>query len=86
MGTKYQTNSIGMCDPIRAVEVERETEASVWVNGRRCAKRADYHNYFDTWEEAKAFLVEEAERALTGAHRRLDAARSELERMKAIKL
>lgn len=51
---------------IEEIEVIRETAQSVYFasdwacysNGRREAKRtANGYNYFDTWAEAKAFLV-----------------------------
>ena len=52
---------------IEEVEILRETAQSVyfasdWVcyyNGRPEAKRSDHgYNYFDTWREAKAFLID----------------------------
>lgn len=63
---KYRTGSVIGSKLIEAVEVERETESSVWVkstwNGKeqvnRELKRTGYHNYFDTWEEARLFLME----------------------------
>lgn len=48
---------------IKAVEVERETETSVWVGGRRRAKVTDYGTFFDTWEQARAAAVEYHERS-----------------------
>ena len=46
---------------ITQVEVERETIHFVYFNGGKSAKRSDYTNYFDTWEEAKNHLLKEAE-------------------------
>lgn len=90
---KYLTSKFGR-DPIEAVEVERETESSVWVvdtwrgergNTRRHAKRSDWDNYFDTWEEAKAFLMAQAEAKVTAARRALDSANGELGNVKGLK-
>jgi len=39
------------------VEVERETEKCVWIGGRRSAKRTSRVGYFDTFKDAKAFLL-----------------------------
>ena len=39
------------------VEVEKETDKSVWINGSRNAKVSEDANYYDTWEEAKDALV-----------------------------
>lgn len=45
---------------IKAVPIERETEHSVWVSGRKRAKVTGWDNYHDTWEDAKAYLIGEA--------------------------
>ncbi len=42
---------------IKEVEVERETDKTVWINGRRNAKISEWHNYFDTRGEAKGHLI-----------------------------
>lgn len=70
---------------IRAVEVLRVTDQSVFVAAnsrfgknkkmeRREAMRSEYTNYFLTWEEAHAFLMEAAESRLYGARRALEIA------------
>ena len=55
---------------ITPVKVEKETEKSVWVERFyisgdtkyiRNSKRSAYDNYFDTFEEARKFLLEETE-------------------------
>jgi hypothetical protein len=56
---------------IDAVEVERESEQNVWVNGGRTAKRSSYKNYFDTWAEAHTFLIKRSESSLESARRML---------------
>lgn len=55
---KFKTR--GFRPSIQEIEVYKETEASVWFNGRRYSKRTSYDNYFDTWDEAFAFLIDEA--------------------------
>jgi len=42
---------------IEEVEVDRETESSVWINGRRRARQSEYEMFFSTREKAKDFLV-----------------------------
>lgn len=45
-------------DPeIKEVEVERETQSSVWINGRVERKMTEYYYYFDTWEDAYQALL-----------------------------
>jgi hypothetical protein len=84
MITKYVTGGFGK-HPIEQVEVERETTASVWINGSRNAKVSDWKNYFDTWDEAKQYLLNQAEAKLTGARFRLQSARSEHGNIKGLK-
>ena len=42
---------------IEEVEVERETEHNVWINGRRHNKRSEYANYYDSFDLAKNALI-----------------------------
>lgn len=70
---------------IKTVEVERETESSVWINGRRNAKLNNYKNYFDTWEEAHSYLMEKAQRKVNEARKSLEQANSELGTVKGMK-
>lgn len=70
---------------IHALEVERETDSSVWINGRRAAKRSEYHNYFDKWEGAHALLLAKAYSELDQSQKRLDRAQSNLEEIKKLK-
>jgi hypothetical protein len=64
---KYTYRTGGYPDVIKRLEVVKETEKQVVVlvpdlwSGKprtsRNAKRSDYHNFFDTFEQAKAFLM-----------------------------
>jgi len=47
---------------IKEVEIEKETPASVWINGRRYQKYSEYEKYYDSFLEAYTFLVKEQER------------------------
>lgn len=69
----------------RAVEVERATEQCVWINGRRNAKISDYDNYFETWEEAQAWLIEHCESAVVHARNQLATANGLLGNAKGLK-
>lgn len=69
---------------IETVEIERETESSVWVNGRRSAKKGHY-NYFNTWIEAKEHFVAKTRRELEFCKMRLEQARSAFETAKSLK-
>jgi len=69
---KYRT----YFDKIEPVTVMRETENSVYLAGelreKREDKRSSVYNYFDTWQEAHAFLILRAEVAVSGAQSRLE--------------
>jgi hypothetical protein len=42
---------------IAEVEILKCTSSTVWVDGRRRAKRSDFENYFETKEEARQFII-----------------------------
>ena len=81
---KFMTGGWGK-SLIETVTIDRESGASVWVNDRRMAKSSSYKNYFDTWEEAKNFLVSRAETDIKYARARLEAANSKLGNIKGLK-
>lgn len=53
---KYEADTSWL--KISKVEVERETKNSVWINGRRNAKLSGWKSYFDTFQEAKEYLIQ----------------------------
>jgi hypothetical protein len=67
---------------IYVVEVEKETEKSVWrareLFGKKVLERelkiSEFSKYFDTWDEAHNHLLGVAERGLKSAQKRLDDA------------
>ncbi len=78
---KYRTGSYGK-DLICEVEVVRETEKQVIIMGhtgdRREAKKSEYQNYFDTWEEAKEFLIIIAQNKVDDTEIKLENAKDKL--------
>lgn len=74
---KYKTtgyNYIPNAEIIK-VEIEKETNTSVWIKRRRCAKRTAYDCYFDTWEDAYAYILDLAQKVVISAQCRLDNAK-----------
>lgn len=61
---------------ILPVTVDRATEASVWVGGRRRAIATDCEIYAPTWEAAHAWLLSYAEARVAQARRLLELANS----------
>lgn len=79
---KYKTTSFS---GITSVEIERETDSSVYINGRRRSKRSEYEDYFDTWEEAHEFLTRRAQDDVESARHVLERANSRLGNIKGMK-
>ena len=76
---KYVADLYGHYNPVVEVEVERETESSVWIDGRKKAKRSTYLNYFDTYDEAKDRLLIRAKAEHSTALLLQDKAKRQLE-------
>jgi hypothetical protein len=70
---------------IEVVDIERETESSVWINGSRCGKLTEYHSYFDTFIEAKSHLLAGAERKVKNARFSLQQANDYYGNVKGLK-
>ena len=69
---------------IEKIEIERETDASVWVDGRRFGKKTSYDSFFDTWKDAHEFLLRNAERTVVSLERRLEYANERISEIKAL--
>jgi len=68
---------------IEAIEIERETKTMVFLpEGRRESKRTSFQNWFNSWDEAKKFLIEEAETNVNAAAARLNSAKFELDKLR----
>ena len=70
---KYMTQT-GYYPSIEVVEADRETDISVWIDGRRHNKMSDYDSYFDTLEQAKAHVVQWAVNNLDLQKKRVEVA------------
>jgi hypothetical protein len=65
------------------VLINQETEDAVCFCGQWLPKRSDFRNYFDSAEEARDFLIDDAETLLEAATKTLDDAEKALEEAKA---
>ena len=81
---KYRTGGWSR-RPIVPIEVERETASSVWINGNRHGKMTDYHQYWDTFYDAHAYLIANAERAVDSCRLSLERAKGELGNIRGLK-
>jgi putative IMPACT (imprinted ancient) family translation regulator len=92
MTVKYQTGGFGS-KGIEQVEVVKETEKTVWVrhewNGHKSVeqvrKESNYHQFHDTWQEAKDYLIEKAAQKVDACRERLEAAIEDLRKMKELR-
>ena len=80
---KYRTSLWGQL--IKVVDVDRETTSSVWIRGRRTSKRTEDYSYFDTFAEAKQYLLGIAEREVNSARQNLERAEGNYNNVKELK-
>lgn len=86
---KYRTANWSFSLEIEPVEVERETEKCVWITYRTGRSRRNlkhqslgYH-YFDTFMDAKDWLMKQAKDGLMRANHRIDDLPALYEEVKA---
>ena len=70
---------------IKAVEVERESDAFVWVGGNKHKKTTEWRSFFKTWGEAHAWLLGLAEQELLTARRGLQHAQDKYGNVKGLR-
>lgn len=66
---------------IKEVEIERETDKSVWIDGHRYSKLTCDIQYFDTIDDARDWIVACADERVEDAKKNVEEAISHLERM-----
>ncbi len=67
---------------IKVVEVEKFTDKTVWIKGRRNSRSSQYDRYFPSFEEAKKFVIERFERRLQSAKDELYRCEARLQKIK----
>lgn len=77
---KYKTGYIGIA-LITPVLVDRETSTSVFIGKNRHAKRSEWYQYFDTWEDAFCYLKTKCEAEVKLKTDRLNQAKDMLEKV-----
>jgi len=89
---KYKITSKNYTPEIVTVEVIRETQQCVWVMpdwgtkvARREAKNSEWADYFDTFEQAKSFLVDHWEEKVKQIRMDLERKKSILGNIKGMK-
>ncbi len=57
---KYQTDGYSFHVSnkyLKKIEIDKETEKTIIVDGRRSSKRSEYYYFWDTFEEAREHLI-----------------------------
>lgn len=70
---------------IDEIEVDRETDSSIWVNGRRLAKFTEWHNHYDTWDKAHTALMERQQSRCESLRRNLGYSEMRLDSIKMMR-
>lgn len=79
---KYKTR----WEEIKKIEISRESDSSVWdMQNRRHNKNGEWENYFDTFEEAKNYLIEEKNKEIKKAQEQLEYVMEKLKNVSNIK-
>jgi hypothetical protein len=81
---KYKTKRYDDTE-IEAVKVERESEASYWIDGNRVSKLSTYYRYHDSWEYAHSYLIQRKESAIETMKDRIVAAEGTLKKLRSMK-
>lgn len=79
--TQYSLYSGGT---IHAVNVERSTESSVWMGGRRRARTSEYEQYWETWQEAHAYLLRRVTNTVRVCRNELERAEQRMAQIKSM--
>jgi len=69
---------------IETVTALRATEKTVWIGNRRCARKSHYEKYFDTYEQAKAYLLDQAKMKLERAKDNLERSEENLKYVQSL--
>lgn len=83
MITLYRTDTWRKTE-IVIVEVEKERQLSIWINGRMHRKLTSSRMYHNSWEKAKVHLLQTAERAVENCESELAFAKEKLSKIRKL--
>lgn len=75
---KFQARATGRKASIVGLEIDKETTCYVWVNGRQTEKQGGGGSFFDTFEQAKEFILARLGLKVANAERELFVAKDRL--------
>jgi hypothetical protein len=82
----YKTNNFYTLRPIDEIEleVEKETDSTMWVNGKRMVKKTEMNCYFKTYNEAKTYLILKQKDKITKIETSLKFAQNQLQKLQEL--
>lgn len=82
MAIKYKSR----WEEIEKVEIDRETDTSVWLKGEKYSvrKNTSWDNYHDTFEEAKDFIRQRELREIQNLESSIEYHREKIKKIEAI--
>jgi hypothetical protein len=82
----YKTNNWSTTRPIDEIEleVEKETDSTMWVNGKRMVKKTEMNCYFKTYNEAKNYLILMKKDKITKIETSLKFAQNQLQKLQEL--
>jgi hypothetical protein len=82
----YKTNNFYSLRPIDEVEleIEKETDSTMWVEGKRMAKYTEMNCFFKTYNEAKNYLILMQNKKIANIEASLKTAQKELKRLQEL--
>lgn len=82
MKIKFKTYS----EKIEKIEISKESETSVWdMKNRRHNKQSSYENYFDSFQDAKNYLIKKQEDQIKGYERNIQYCKENIDKINLIK-
>jgi hypothetical protein len=82
--TTHYTNWQTWSKTITCVEADRETGPSVWIDGKRYAKKSEYVSFFDSFEDAKTALIMAQGEMIDRAYKRLESLKNDLAKLEGM--
>jgi len=85
---KYKTRASrrwGVDAEIEKVEIERETEHCIWINGRKNSKKSEWGIFHDSFDDAKNYLLSKQQSYVNSLHSQLESAKVILGTIKILK-
>jgi hypothetical protein len=72
-------------DNIEAVNVERYTDSSVWINANRRARKGDYDSFYPSWGDAHEAMLKTVNQTLRNSQLSLDRAEKQYAKVSAMR-